>query len=47
MMLGAGICRTRELEAAGVAIGLGADASAANDNRQPDGMRARRCCWDA
>ena len=32
MMLGAGICRTRELEDAGVAIGLGADASAANDN---------------
>ncbi len=32
MMLGAGICRTRELEAAGVAVGLGADASAANDN---------------
>lgn len=32
MMLGAGICRTRELEAAGSPIGLGADASAANDN---------------
>ena len=31
MMLGAGRCRTCELEAAGVAIGLGADASAAND----------------
>jgi len=31
MMLGAGLCRTCELEAAGVAIGLGADASAAND----------------
>ncbi|MCX5480784.1 8-oxoguanine deaminase [Kaistia geumhonensis] len=32
MMLGAGICRTRELECAGVPVGLGADASAANDN---------------
>ncbi|MCX5494535.1 8-oxoguanine deaminase [Kaistia dalseonensis] len=31
MMLGAGRCRTNELEAAGCAIGLGADASAAND----------------
>lgn len=31
MMLGAGRCRTCELEAAGVAIGLGADAAAATD----------------
>jgi 8-oxoguanine deaminase len=31
MMLGAGRCRTNELEAAGCAIGIGADASAAND----------------
>jgi 8-oxoguanine deaminase len=32
MMLASGQCRTRELEAAGVAVGLGVDGSASNDN---------------
>jgi 8-oxoguanine deaminase len=32
MLLSSGQCRTRELEAAGVAIGLGVDGSASNDN---------------
>lgn len=32
MLLSSGICRTRELEAAGVAIGLGVDGSASNDS---------------
>ncbi len=31
MMLASGICRTRELEAAGAALGLGVDGSASND----------------
>jgi len=32
MVLASGHCRTRELEAAGVAVGLGVDGSASNDN---------------
>lgn len=32
MVLSSGICKTRELEAAGVAIGLGVDGSASNDS---------------
>ena len=32
MLLSSGQCRTRELEAAGVAVGLGVDGSASNDN---------------
>jgi 8-oxoguanine deaminase len=32
MMLSSGICRTRDLEKAGVAIGLGVDGSASNDS---------------
>ncbi len=32
MVLASGRCRTRELEAAGVAVGLGADGSASNDS---------------
>jgi len=32
MVLASGMCRTRELEAAGVAVGLGVDGSASNDN---------------
>ena len=32
MTLSSGQCRTRELEAAGVAVGLGVDGSASNDN---------------
>ena len=32
MVLASGRCRTRELEAAGVAIGLGVDGSSSNDN---------------
>jgi 8-oxoguanine deaminase len=32
MLLSSGICRTRELEAAGVTIGLGVDGSASNDS---------------
>jgi 8-oxoguanine deaminase len=32
MVLSSGHCRTRELEAAGVAVGLGVDGSASNDN---------------
>lgn len=32
MAFGAGVCPTRELEAAGVAIGLGVDGSASNDS---------------
>ncbi len=32
MLLSSGICRTRELEAAGVSIGLGVDGSASNDS---------------
>lgn len=32
MVLASGQCRTRELEAAGVAVGLGVDGSASNDN---------------
>ena len=32
MLLSSGICKTRELEAAGVAIGLGVDGSASNDS---------------
>src|SRR4051812_5503179 len=32
MLLSSGACRTRELEAAGVPIGLGVDGSASNDN---------------
>ncbi len=31
-VLASGLCRTRELEAAGVAVGLGVDGSASNDN---------------
>ena len=33
MAFGVGICPTRDLEAAGVAIGLGVDGSASNDPR--------------
>jgi len=32
MVLASGMCRTKELEAAGVAVGLGVDGSASNDN---------------
>jgi 8-oxoguanine deaminase len=32
MVLASGQCRTKELEAAGVAVGLGVDGSASNDN---------------
>ncbi|MDH4126217.1 MAG: 8-oxoguanine deaminase [Gammaproteobacteria bacterium] len=32
MLLASGVCRTRELEAAGVSIGLGVDGSASNDS---------------
>lgn len=32
MVLASGICRTQELEAAGVKVGLGVDGSASNDN---------------
>lgn len=32
MLLSSGVCRTRELEAAGVSIGLGVDGSASNDS---------------
>jgi 8-oxoguanine deaminase len=32
MVLGSGICRTKALEAAGVAVGLGVDGSASNDS---------------
>lgn len=32
MVLASGICRTRELETAGVKVGLGVDGSASNDN---------------
>jgi 8-oxoguanine deaminase len=32
MVLASGHCRTRDLEAAGVAVGLGVDGSASNDN---------------
>ncbi|SRR5579883_86506 len=32
MVLASGACRTKELEAAGVAVGLGVDGSASNDN---------------
>jgi 8-oxoguanine deaminase len=32
MMLSSGICRTRDLEAAGVTVGLGVDGSASNDS---------------
>jgi 8-oxoguanine deaminase len=32
MVLASGHCRTRELEAAGVTVGLGVDGSASNDN---------------
>lgn len=32
MVLASGICRTRELEAAGAIVGLGVDGSASNDN---------------
>ncbi|TPQ51754.1 8-oxoguanine deaminase [Prosthecomicrobium hirschii] len=32
MVLASGMCRTRELEAAGVPVGLGVDGSASNDN---------------
>jgi 8-oxoguanine deaminase len=32
MVLASGRCRTKELEAAGVAVGLGVDGSASNDN---------------
>jgi 8-oxoguanine deaminase len=32
MMLASGICRTRELEAAGAVVGLGVDGSASNDS---------------
>ncbi|MDR3473122.1 MAG: 8-oxoguanine deaminase [Devosia sp.] len=32
MLLASGICRTRELEAAGCKVGLGVDGSASNDN---------------
>jgi 8-oxoguanine deaminase len=32
MVLSSGICRTRDLEAAGVTIGLGVDGSASNDS---------------
>ena len=32
MVLASGQCRTRELEAAGVAVGLGVDGSASNDS---------------
>ena len=31
MVLSSGVCRTRELEAAGVAVGIGVDGSASND----------------
>ena len=32
MMLSSGVCRTRDLEAAGVTVGLGVDGSASNDS---------------
>ena len=32
MVLASGICRTQELELAGVSVGLGVDGSASNDN---------------